>query len=92
MASPKLIEGGDKMRRSVKPRVTSVTALLPVRVDIAKLKAGNSLEFKVKSDNQLLGTLLIGRGSVEWWPKGNKTNRLRKTWSAFASLLDQQIQ
>jgi hypothetical protein len=39
----------------------------------------------------MLGTLLMGKGSVEWWPKGNKTNRLRKRWEGFAALLDREM-
>lgn len=79
------------MARKRTANITSVTAFLPLSVDLAKLKAGNSLEFRVRSKNVLLGTFLIGRGSVEWWPRGNKVNRLQKNWRAFADMLDQHM-
>lgn len=79
------------MRRNRRARVTSVTAFLPFSIDLAKLRAGNTLEFRVRRRKDLLGTLLIGRGSVEWWPGGNKVNRLRKSWSAFADMLDRHM-
>jgi len=25
---------------------------------------------------------------VEWWPSGNKTNSLRKSWKGFADMLE----
>lgn len=68
--------------------VTSVTADLPLYVDLAKLKSGKSLEFRVKVRRGLLGTLYIGRGSIEWWPKGHYVNKVQKTWIAFAKMFD----
>jgi hypothetical protein len=79
------------MPRKRRARVTTVTALLPFSIDLAKLRAGNTLEFQVRSRDKLLGTLLIGRGSVEWWPRGNKLNSLRRSWGAFADMLDQHM-
>jgi hypothetical protein len=79
------------MPRKRNANVTSVTAFLPFSIDLAKLKAGNSVEFRVKSKNVLLGTLLIGRGSVEWWPRGNSVNRLKQNWRAFSDMLDQHM-
>ena len=75
-----------KHRRS--SRVTSVKALLPGSIELTKLKSGNGLEVQVRSHEVLLGTLMFGRGSVEWWPSGNKTNSLRKSWKGFADMLE----
>ena len=75
-----------KHRRS--SRVTSVKALLPGSIELTKLKSGNGLEVQVRSHEVLLGTLMLGRGSVEWWPSGNTTNSLRKTWKGFADMLE----
>lgn len=72
-------------------RVTTVTAFLPVSMDLAKLKAGNSLVIQVQRGKDLLGTLSMGRGSVEWWPKGNKRNRFRKSWRRFAAILEEHM-
>lgn len=76
------------MPRTKRRKVTRVTAFLPVSSELTKLKSGRSLEFTVKSGGKKLGTLFLGRGSVEWWPRGNKTNSLRKSWAAFADLLN----
>ena len=46
-------------------------------VELTKKGSKNSLMVKVRSGNRLLGTLIMGRGSVEWWPDGNETNCLR---------------
>jgi hypothetical protein len=61
------------MPRTKRRKVTRVTAFLPVSSELTKLKSGRSLEFTVKSGGKKLGTLFLGRGSVEWWPRGNKT-------------------
>jgi len=78
-----------KKRRT--SRVTSVKALLPGSIELTKLKSGNGLEVQVRSRHVLLGTLMMGRGSVEWWPGGNKINRLRKSWQAFAEILEKHM-
>lgn len=73
-------------------RVTSVKALLPGSIELTKLKSGNGLEVEVRSRRALLGTLMMGRGSVEWWPRGNRTNSLRKGWKSFAEMLERHMQ
>jgi len=73
-------------KRRKSSRVTSVKALLPGSIELTKLKSGNGLEIQVRSHEVLLGTLMLGRGSVEWWP--NKTNSLRKSWKGFADMLE----
>ena len=70
---------------------TKVTAFMPHNVDLTKLKSDNALQIQVRRGKQLLGTLFMGRGSVEWWPSGNKINRLRKTWHQFACVLDEHM-
>ena len=72
-------------------RVTSVEAFLPGSIELTKLKSGNGLEVQVRSREVLLGTLMLGRGSVEWWPSGNKTNSLRKGWKEFAEMLERHM-
>ena len=74
-----------------KSKQTTVTATLPGEVDLSKLKSGNSLEIKIRRGEDLLGTLRMGKGSVEWWPKGNKTNSLHKRWRAFAAMLEKYM-
>ena len=74
-----------------KPKATTVTAQIPSTVELTKLKSGNALRIEVRRGEELLGTLSMGRGSVEWWPRGNKVNILRKRWRAFADMLDQHM-
>ena len=79
------------MARRRRIKVTKVTALLPHSIDLTKLKSENALEIEVRSADELLGTLLMGRGSVQWWPRGNKIHSLRKSWRAFAEMLDRYM-
>ena len=74
-----------------KSKQTTVTATLPGEVDLSKLKSGNSLEIKIRRGEDLLGTLRMGKGSVEWWPKGNRKNSLHKRWRAFAAMLEESM-
>ncbi len=75
-----------KVRRST---FTKVTVDLPSAVELTKLNSNNSVVFKIRSGETLLGTVVMGRGSVEWWPRGNSVNKLRKSWKDFAAMLDQ---
>jgi hypothetical protein len=65
---------------------------MPASTELTKLKSENALQIEVRRGEELLGTLSMGRGSVEWWPKGNKTHRFRKRWIAFAAMLDEYMQ
>jgi len=60
-------------------------------VELTKRGSSNSLAIKVFRGRVLLGTLVMGKGSVEWWPSGNKKNSYKKSWSAFANLLDREM-
>jgi hypothetical protein len=77
------------MPRPKRKNTTRVTAFLPVSSELTKLKSGKSLEFTVTSGGKKLGTLFMGRGSVEWWPRSSRTNALRKTWAQFADMLNE---
>ncbi len=70
---------------------TTVTAKLPAEIELTKRNSSNSLEIEVKTGQELLGRLLVGRGSVQWWPKGNKVNRSEMRWKQFASLLNEYV-
>ena len=74
-----------------RPRRTTVTAQIPSTVELTKLKSKNALQIKIRRGDALLGTLSMGKGSVEWWPRGNKVNILRKRWRAFADMLDEHM-
>ncbi len=70
---------------------TTVTAQIPSTVELTKLKSKNALQIEIRRGEDLLGTLSMGKGSVEWWPRGNKINILRKRWRAFADMLDEHM-
>ena len=79
------------MSRKHKIHATRVTALLPASIDLTKLRSSNTLDIQVRSGDELLGTLKMGRGSVQWWPSGNKTHALRKNWRQFAEMLTRSM-
>jgi len=60
-------------------------------VELTKRGSKNSLEIYVRRGKRLLGTLALGRGSVEWRPEGHSVNRFRKGWGAFAAILDREM-
>lgn len=61
-------------------------------VVLTKKNSKNSMEIYVRAGRTLLGTLILGRGSVEWIPEGHSVNTFRKTWRQFADMLDAQIE
>jgi len=63
---------------------------------IVKLKTAPEIEIG-KVDHSLtvwgnnktkIGELVFSKGSVEWWPKGNKVNAHKYTWAKFAKALE----
>ena len=74
-----------------KRTATNVTVNQVSKVELTKRGSQNSLEIEVRRGADLLGTLFLGSGSVQWWPRGNKANRFQKTWKGFAALLDGAI-
>lgn len=70
---------------------TKVVAHLPHTVELTKLKSENSMTIEIRSGDTLLGTLIMGRGSVQWWPSGNRVNAARKSWKQFADLLSRTM-
>lgn len=61
-----------------------------VRAKIDTKVAHKDLEVKVSNNDGKLGTLLIGKGNVEWLPKGNFVNKRRLSWPKFAALIEAQ--
>lgn len=74
-----------------KRTATSVTVNQVSKVELTKRGSQNSLEIEVRRGAELLGTLFLGSGSVQWWPRGNKANKFQKSWKDFAALLDDAI-
>ena len=44
--------------------------------------------FKVKVDDDVIGTLKVSRGNLIWIPKGNSTRGYKLTWAKFAEFLE----
>jgi hypothetical protein len=77
------------MRKKIKE--TKVIVSFPGSMELTKRKSDNSLALEVRRGDYLLGTLSLGRGSVEWWPRGNRKNSVKKSWRSFADILEEQM-
>ena len=74
-----------------KKALTTVIVNQVSSVELTKRTTKNSLSLEVRSGEELLGTLILGRGSVQWWPKGSKTIGFNKNWKGFVALLESAI-
>jgi hypothetical protein len=70
---------------------THVVANLPNSVELTKLNSRNYMTVEIRTGDLLLGTLVMGRGSVQWWPRGNSVHALKKSWKTFAAMLDEHM-
>jgi hypothetical protein len=51
-------------------------------------RAGSSLDLEIYADNEKIGTMIIGRGSLSW--KGGKRQITKRiSWSRFAEMMDE---
>jgi hypothetical protein len=71
-----------------KRRDTNVIVEQVSSVELTRRGSSNSLIVKVRSGKDLLGNLVMGRGSVQWWPAGNSAIALEKSWPDFVRLLE----
>ncbi len=73
------------MKKKPARRKHTVTA----HVQIPDLtKAGSSMEFEIYANEEKIGTIIIGRGSLTW--RGGRRQRdKRLSWSQFAELMDE---
>ena len=79
------------MARKRRVTRTQVVANLPNSVELTKLNSRNSMTVEIRTGDLLLGTLVMGRGSVQWWPRGNSVRALKKSWKTFAGMLDEHM-
>jgi hypothetical protein len=56
-----------KTRKTVGTIETEVLADLPLNVDLTRRTSRRTLTFQIKTGGALLGTLHMGRGSVQWF-------------------------
>jgi len=66
----------------------TVVAHLPASIEITKRTSKHALKIEVKMGELKEGTLVIARGSVEWWPDRNKVNAHRLNWEQFAEHME----
>jgi hypothetical protein len=60
-----------------------------VRFSIPERELGKAdIQFKVKQNEQLIGTLKISKGSLVWVRKDNKYGH-KLTWAKFAELISE---
>lgn len=50
-------------------------------------KAGTSLDLKVYADQEKIGEIILGRGSLYWYGR-NRQKGKRISWSRFAQMMD----
>ena len=51
-------------------------------------RAGSSLDLEIYADQEKIGTLILGRGSLFWFGKKRKI-RKRIPWTRFAEMMDE---
>lgn len=57
-------------------------------VELPKSTIQNAdLTFKVWSDDDLLGTLALSKGTLDWWPSNARTP-ISLEWERFADLME----
>lgn len=60
-----------------------------VNFTVPKRNLGKAdIEFEIKQNGVMLGTLKISKGSLVWFPKGT-TNGLKMGWSKFDKLMEE---
>jgi len=48
------------------------------------------IKFTIKVNREKLGELHVSKGNIEWWPKGNRKNKLRLSWTKFAEIFEER--
>jgi hypothetical protein len=51
-------------------------------------RAGSSLDLAIYADQEKIGTMIIGSGSLLWYG-GKRQTRKRIPWSRFAAMMDE---
>ena len=52
-------------------------------------KAGTSIDFHIYADDEKIGTMIIGRGSLTWFGRNRKTP-IELNWTRFAQIMDER--
>jgi hypothetical protein len=58
-------------------------------MQVAELtKTGSAVSFEITSGGEKLGSIRVGRGSIEWQGKNRKSKKKRFSWSRFAQHME----
>lgn len=58
------------------------------RLNVPELtRAGSSLKLEIYSEEEKIGTLVIGRGSL-FWRGGKRQKQIQIDWTRFAQIMD----
>ena len=52
-------------------------------------KAGSSMDFEIFANEEKIGTIIIGRGSLTWYGRNRKHGKTF-SWSEFAEMMDER--
>jgi hypothetical protein len=62
-----------------------------VTIEIPKKSIqAKDIQFTVKSDGGMLGTLLVSKGNIEWIPANHSVRKRRLTWERFAAMMQSE--
>ena len=53
-------------------------------------RAGTSLDLMIYADNEKIGTLIIGQGSL-FWRGGKRVKKERIDWTSFAEMMNEKV-
>jgi len=70
------------------PRKSRRKHSVHARLNVPELtRAGTSLKLEIFSEEEKIGTMTIGRGSL-FWRGGKRQRRVRVDWTRFAQIMD----
>jgi hypothetical protein len=72
------------MRKKVVQKKHTVKANVQI-LDLTK--AGSSIDFEIFANEEKIGRIILGRGSLRWYGRNRKSGK-SFSWSEFADLMD----
>ena len=70
-----------------KKSINQVHAVKASVENVELTKAGTSTRLEIYANEQKIGELVIGRGSLSWYGRGRQKKK-RIDWSRFAEMMD----
>lgn len=74
------------MRKKVVQKKHTVKAKVQI-LDLTK--AGSSIDFEIFANEEKIGTIILGRGSLTWYGRNRKSGK-SFSWSEFAEMMDER--